>query len=185
MINMKQNLVWMDLEFSGLNLEVEVILEIATIITDSELNIVAEGPNLAINQSDSILDAMDDWNQKHHGDSGLVKRVQESAETHETAGEKTLDFIKQYSGKMMSPLCGNSIHQDRRFLDKYMPKLNDHFHYRIIDVSTVKELAKRWYPAVPAFKKSGNHQAFDDIKESINELKYFREQVFKTPGDLS
>ncbi len=174
----KNKLVWMDLEFSGLDPNREVILEIASIITDSDLNIIEEAPVFAIHQSEEILKRMDDWNQKHHTESGLVKRVRESSETHATAEEKLLEFVKQHCEKNASPLCGNSIHMDRQFLHNHMPKLNGYLHYRNIDVSTIKELTKRWYPQVSSFPKVGKHLALDDIRESIEELKYLREKVF-------
>lgn len=169
-------LVWMDLEMTGLDPEDNVIIEIATIITDDELNIVAEGPVLAVYQPDFELDKMDDWNVNTHGNSGLVERVKNSSVSMAEAEKQTLDFITQYVKKGNSPLCGNSIHQDRRFLVKQMPVLEEFMHYRNIDVSTLKELAKRWKPAIlPGFKKSGSHKALDDILESIAEMKYYRE----------
>ncbi|HCM04650.1 MAG TPA: oligoribonuclease [Oceanospirillales bacterium] len=169
-------LVWMDLEMTGLDPEDNVIIEIATIITDDELNIVAEGPVLAVYQPDFELDKMDDWNVNTHGNSGLVERVKNSSVSMAEAEKQTLDFITQYVKKGNSPLCGNSIHQDRRFLVKQMPVLEEFMHYRNIDVSTLKELAKRWKPSIlPGFKKSGSHKALDDILESIAEMKYYRE----------
>lgn len=172
----KDYLVWMDLEMTGLEPERDVIIEIATIVTDGDLNVIAEGPVMAVKQPQLLLDAMDEWNTKTHGESGLVKRVQESDTDARAAELKTIEFLKQYVEKGKSPLCGNSIHQDRRFLVKYMPELEAFFHYRNIDVSTVKELAKRWKPeVVESFKKSGSHQALDDIRESIAELKHYRQ----------
>lgn len=172
----KDYLVWMDLEMTGLEPERDVIIEIATIITDGDLNVIAEGPVMAVKQPQLLLDAMDEWNTKTHGESGLVRRVQESDTDARAAELKTIEFLKQYVEKGKSPLCGNSIHQDRRFLVKYMPELEAFFHYRNIDVSTVKELAKRWKPeVVESFKKSGSHQALDDIRESIAELKHYRQ----------
>ena len=169
-------LVWMDLEMTGLDPEDNVIIEIATIITDDELNIVAEGPVIAVHQPDSELDKMDDWNVNTHGNSGLVERVKNSTVSMADAEKQTIDFIAQYVKKGHSPLCGNSIHQDRRFLVKQMPLLEEYVHYRNIDVSTLKELAKRWKPSIlPGFKKSGSHKALDDILESIAEMKYYRE----------
>ncbi len=169
-------LVWMDLEMTGLDPEDNVIIEIATIITDDELNIVAEGPVLAVYQPDFELDKMDDWNVNTHGNSGLVERVKNSSVSMAEAEKQTLDFITQYVKKGNSPLCGNSIHQDRRFLVKQMPVLEEFMHYRNIDVSTLKELAKRWKPSIlQGFKKSGSHKALDDILESIAEMKYYRE----------
>ncbi|MBF0431852.1 MAG: oligoribonuclease [Fibrobacteria bacterium] len=175
---MEQNLVWMDLEFSGLDPNTEVILEIATIVTDKDLNILEEGPVLAIHQSDTILDNMDDWNKEHHGQSGLVDRVKKSTESHESASAKTKAFIAKYCKERTSPLCGNTIHMDRQFLHNHMPGLNEYLHYRNVDVSTIKELAKRWYPDLPELSKKKAHLALDDIRESIEELKYLREKLF-------
>lgn len=169
-------LVWMDLEMTGLDPEDNVIIEIATIITDDNLNIVAKGPVIAVHQSDFELAKMDDWNVKTHGESGLVARVKSSRVSMAEAEKQTIDFIAQHVKKGHSPLCGNSIHQDRRFLVKQMPLLEEYVHYRNIDVSTVKELAKRWKPEIlPGFVKSGSHKALDDILESIAEIKYYRE----------
>jgi oligoribonuclease len=169
-------LVWMDLEMTGLDPEDNVIIEIATIITDDELNIIAEGPVIAVHQPDFELDKMDDWNVKTHNGSGLVERVKASAVSLEEAEKQTIEFIALHVKKGHSPLCGNSIHQDRRFLVKQMPLLEAFVHYRNIDVSTFKELAKRWKPSIlPGFKKSGSHKALDDILESIAEMKYYRE----------
>lgn len=169
-------LVWMDLEMTGLDPEDNVIIEIATIITDDQLNIVAEGPVIAVHQSDFELGKMDDWNVKTHNGSGLVERVKTSTMSMEDAEKQTIEFIAQFVKKGHSPLCGNSIHQDRRFLVKQMPLLEEFMHYRNIDVSTLKELAKRWKPAIlPGFTKSGSHKALDDILESIAEMKYYRE----------
>lgn len=169
-------LVWMDLEMTGLDPEDNVIIEIATIITDDELNIIAEGPVIAVHQPDSELAKMDEWNVRTHGESGLVDRVKASKVSMAEAEQQTIDFIAQHVKKGHSPLCGNSIHQDRRFLVKQMPILEEFVHYRNIDVSTLKELAKRWKPSIlPGFKKSGSHKALDDILESIAEMKYYRE----------
>ena len=174
------HLVWIDLEMTGLDPEKERIIEMATIITDSELNLVAEGPVVAINQPDSLLDAMDEWCTRTHGESGLTKRVRESKVSETEAEQQTLAFLKEYMKKGKSPLCGNSIGQDRRFLVKYMPELEDFFHYRNLDVSTVKELARRWRPEVlEGVKKQGSHLALDDIRDSINELRHYREHFFK------
>lgn len=175
-----QNLVWMDLEMTGLEPDEDVIIEIATIITDSQLNIIAEGPVIAVKQPDALLDAMDDWNTKTHGNSGLTQRVKDSQTTCRDAELATLAFIKQYLPENTSPLCGNSIHQDRRFLVRYMPELEAYMHYRNLDVSTLKELAKRWRPELVAgFKKKGSHQALDDIRESIAEMSYYREHFIR------
>ena len=177
----ENRLVWLDLEMTGLNPDVDSILEIATLVTDSDLNVLAEGPVFAIHQPESALAAMDDWNQKQHGKSGLVERVRQSPETHETAELKTLEFLSQWVPAGKSPLCGNSIWQDRRFLFRRMPKLDAFFHYRLIDVSTVKELARRWYPSLTPYKKSEKHLALDDIRESVAELLQYRSSVFLPP----
>ncbi len=173
------DLVWIDCEFTGLNPEVDRIIEIATLITDSELNIIAEGPSLAIHQSEEQLALMDDWNVTHHTDNGLIERVRASEITEEEAERQTLEFVKQHCDERKSPLCGNTIGQDRRFLRRYMPDLHRYLHYRSIDVSSVKEIAKRWYPEVPKLEKSGGHRAMDDIRESVAELAHYREHVFR------
>lgn len=168
-------LVWIDLEMTGLEPDKERIIEVATLITDAQLNIVAEGPVIAVKQPDSLLAGMDDWNQKTHGESGLVARVKASTIETQEAERQTLDFLRQYVVAGSSPMCGNSIHQDRRFLEREMPDLWAFFHYRNLDVSTVKELAKRWNPgALVGFKKQNAHLAMDDIKESIAELAHYR-----------
>ncbi len=174
----KKQMVWMDLEMTGLDPEVDTILEIATLITDEQLNIVAEGPNLAVHQPDSVLEAMNDWCKQHHGDSGLTERVQKSAISLQEAERLTLDFIKQHVPERTSPLCGNSIHQDRRFLVCYMPEIEGYLHYRNVDVSSIKELVNRWYPGLAIPAKQGEHLALADIYESIKELKFYREKVF-------
>lgn len=172
-------LVWIDLEMTGLDPEQERIIEIATIVTDSELNTVAEGPVLAVHQSDELLEAMDEWCTKTHGDSGLTRRVRESRISEADAEQQTIDFLKQHLEAGQSPLCGNSIGQDRRFLVRYMPGLEAFFHYRNLDVSTIKELARRWRPDVlKGVQKKGSHLALDDIRDSINELRHYREQFF-------
>lgn len=174
------NLIWIDLEMTGLNPERDRIIEMATIVTDSDLNLIAEGPVFAIHQSDELLNSMDEWNTKQHNGSGLVKRVQESCIDEEQAQALTLEFLKQHTVINKSPLCGNSIWQDRRFLAKYMPQLESYFHYRLIDVSTLKELALRWAPKVyDGFKKESTHLALDDIRDSISELRYYREHLLK------
>lgn len=176
----KGNLVWIDLEMTGLEPKKDVIIEIATIVTDSDLNILAEGPMLAIHQSDELLDGMDEWCTNQHGKSGLTQRVKESSITDAQAEQETIEFLKQYVEAGVSPMCGNSIGQDRRFLDKYMPELERFFHYRNLDVSSLKELAKRWKPEVAAgVVKKGSHLAMDDIRDSIDELKYYREHFIK------
>ncbi len=173
-------LIWIDLEMSGLNPDINRILEMAVIITDSELNILAEGPVLAIHQSKAHLQTMDAWNTKHHNESGLVQRVLESTIDEQQAEQIILEFIKQYATSKQSPLCGNSIYQDRRFLARYMPHLENYFHYRNIDVSTLKELARRWAPKVySSVKKQSKHLALDDIRESIIELKHYRAKFIK------
>jgi oligoribonuclease len=172
------HLVWLDLEMTGLDTQNDVIIEIATIITDAELNILAEGPVLAIYQSDERLDNMDEWNRRQHKKSGLISRVKESVTTESQAEEITLEFIKHYVNPKKSPLCGNSICQDRRFLARCMPNLEAYFHYRNLDVSTLKELYARWYPDLPKFKKKQQHLALQDIKDSIEELGYYRQKIF-------
>jgi len=179
-VSYSENLVWMDLEMTGLDPEVDRIIEIATIITDSKLNIVAEGPVLVIKQAQSLFDGMDEWNTTHHTDSGLLDRIREEGVEEEEANKATLDFIKPYVEAGSSPLCGNTIGQDRRFLVKYMPELENYLSYRNIDVSTIKELARRWRPEVyDGVVKKGAHRAIDDIRESIDELVYYRENFFK------
>ncbi len=174
------NLVWIDLEMTGLEPMTDHIIEIATIVTDSELNILAEGPVLAIHQDQHILDQMDKWNHKHHGESGLIHRVQESSHHEQDVEAETLSFLMNYIGAGESPMCGNSICQDRRFLVNWMPELEAFFHYRNLDVSTIKELSRRWYPDVArSLVKKGTHQALDDIRESIEELRYYRSHLFK------
>lgn len=174
-----ENLVWIDLEMTGLEPETDVILEIATIVTDKNLNILAEGPVLAIKQPDEVLDNMDPWCVDVHGKSGLTDRCRASQVNEQAAVEQTIQFLTQFVPAGVSPLCGNTIGQDRRFLVKYMPELENYFHYRSIDVSTVKELIKRWKPEVlSGFKKQGTHQALDDIRESIAEMVFYRQQVF-------
>ncbi len=173
-------LIWIDLEMTGLDPQNDAILEIATIITDSALNIVAEGPNLAIHHPDAILNQMDAWNTKQHNQSGLIARVKQSTVTYQIAQEQTLTFVKQYLTPKTSPMCGNTVCQDRRFLYRLMPTLEAFFHYRHLDVSTVKELARMWSPGVfKGLNKTGKHLALDDIKESIDELRYFKEHFFK------
>ena len=174
------NLVWLDLEMTGLEPATDVILEIATIVTDSQLNILAEGPVFAIYQPDEVLDNMSQWCIEHHGKSGLTDRCRNSAIDLAKATDETLAFVQQYVAPGKSPMCGNSIGQDRRFINKYMPTFEDFFHYRNLDVSTVKELARRWKPEVlDKVEKKGAHLALDDIRESIAELKVYQEHFFK------
>lgn len=176
----KQNLIWIDLEMTGLDPEKERIIEIATIVTDKDLNILAEGPVLAIKQSDELLAKMSDWCVKTHTENGLIERVKNSKFTERAAELQTIDFLKRWVPKGASPICGNSVPQDKRFLYKYMPDLADYFHYRHLDVSTLKELANRWKPEIlTQFKKRNTHLALDDIRESINELKFYREHFIK------
>jgi oligoribonuclease len=175
----EQNLIWVDLEMTGLDPEQHKIIEIATIVTDSELNILAEGPVMAIHQPEEELAKMDDWCTNTHTNSGLVKRVQESTINEEQAIQETIAFLEKWVGPGKSPICGNSIGQDRRFLVKHMPVLEAYFHYRYLDVSTIKELVRRWKPEIlDGFTKQGSHLALDDIRESISELKYYRQHVF-------
>ncbi len=176
----ENNLIWIDLEMTGLEPEQDRIIEIATLVTDADLNILAEGPVIAVHQSDAQLALMDDWNVRTHTGSGLVERVKHSQYDDRAAELATLDFLKQWVPANASPICGNSIGQDRRFLYKYMPELEAWFHYRALDVSTLKELARRWKPEIlPGFKKTGTHQALDDIRESVAELRYYRENFLK------
>jgi len=180
MVQDKQNLIWIDLEMTGLYPDTDSIIEIATIVTDKELNILAEGPVLAVHQSKQTMDAMDAWNQKHHGQSGLIERVLSSTLSESDVEQQTIEFLKQWVPEGASPMCGNSICQDRRFMAKTMPLLEAFFHYRNLDVSTLKELASRWAPEImKGFKKQATHQALDDVLESIAELKYYREHLLK------
>lgn len=169
------NLIWIDLEMTGLDPLKERIIEIATVVTDSELNVLAEGPSVVINQPDSLLSKMDDWNTRQHGGSGLTERVRTSQISESEAMEQTISFLEQWVPSEQSPMCGNSIGQDRRFLVRYMPELESFFHYRNLDVSTLKELIKRWRPDLAnGFVKKGSHLAMDDIHDSIAELAYYR-----------
>lgn len=172
-------LVWIDMEMSGLDPETCVILEVAVLITDGDLQEIAEGPDIAVHQPQAVLDAMDDWNTKHHGESGLTARVQASQVSLAEAEEQVLAFVAAHTEKDASPLCGNSVHQDRAFIARYMPRLNAHLHYRNVDVSTLKELVRRWYPTVPIPQKKEAHRALSDIRESLDELRYYRARVFR------
>lgn len=174
------NLVWIDLEMTGLDTQNDRIIEIATIVTDKHLNVLAEGPVLAIRQDESVLAAMDEWNQRQHGASGLVQRVRESRIDEAEAERQTIAFLQEWVPANASPMCGNSICQDRRFLARCMPVLERYFHYRNLDVSTLKELARRWAPAVAAgMNKESRHLAMDDIRDSIEELRFYRDQLFR------
>lgn len=176
----ENNLIWIDLEMTGLDPERDRIIEIATIVTDSELNILAEGPVIAVHQSDEQLALMDDWNVRTHTASGLVERVKQSRFADAQAEKATIDFLEQWVPAGKSPICGNSVGQDRRFLFRYMPELEKYFHYRYLDVSTLKELARRWKPEMlSGFSKKNTHQALDDIRESIAELVYYREHFIQ------
>lgn len=175
-----QNLIWIDLEMTGLDPDRDVIIEMATIVTDSDLNTLAEGPVIAIHQPEEILAGMDEWNTRQHGQSGLTQRVRESTVSMAEAEAQTLAFLEQWAPKRSSPICGNSICQDRRFLYRHMPRLEGYFHYRNLDVSTLKELAARWAPQVrESFKKGNTHLALDDIRESIAELRHYRDHFIK------
>ena len=172
-------LIWIDLEMTGLDPEENVIIEIATIVTDSDLNIIAEGPNIAIFQPEEELAKMDEWNVTHHTANGLIDAVRESDVGNATAEIRTLEFLREYCEAGQSLLCGNTIGQDRRFLRAHMPTLQEFCHYRSIDVSSVKELSSRWYPKEKGFAKPSGHRALDDIKGSIRELAHYRESIFK------
>ena len=174
------NLIWIDLEMTGLEPQQDQIIEIATVVTDSDLAILGQGPVIAIHQPESVMQGMDDWNTSHHSESGLCERVRNSNYSLRTAEVETLDFLRSYVAVGKSPMCGNSICQDRRFMARLMPELEAFFHYRNLDVSTLKELAARWKPEIASgFTKKGAHLALDDILESIDELKYYREHFIK------
>ena len=171
-------LVWIDMEMTGLNPDRHVTLEIATIVTDAELEIIAEGPVLVVARSDEEMSRIEEWSLRTHTDSGLLARVQESSMNVAEAEQLTLDFVREWVGEKEAPLCGNSVHQDRLFLRAEMPALEAYLNYRIVDVSSIKELVKRWYPKLPPHRKRRSHLALDDIHESIEELRYYRDHIF-------
>jgi oligoribonuclease len=174
----ESHLIWIDLEMTGLDPERHVILEIGTLVTDETLHIVAEGPAIAVNHPEHMLSTMDAWNRDHHGVSGLLDRVKASSYDCLRAEQETIAFLSRHCQTGESPLCGNSVWQDRRFLIKHMPRLEGFLHYRNVDVSSIKELARRWYPKLPPFEKQKAHLALSDIKESLRELRYYRERIF-------
>ena len=179
----KGNLIWIDLEMTGLDPDNDRVIEIATIVTDENLEHLVEGPNIVIHQSAEVLSRMDEWNMSHHNSSGLTALVSASREDVRSAEQLTLEFLARYVPEKASPMCGNSICQDRQFLRRYMPDLHAFFHYRNLDVSTIKELQKRWSPTMIKYKKTGKHRALGDTKESIAELKYYRSTFFKIGDD--
>ena len=180
MANANDNLIWLDMEMSGLLPDTDRILELAAVVTDAELNVIAESPVIVVHQSDEVLDGMDAWNKGTHGRSGLIEKVKASTVNEVQATEQMMAFLKQHVPAGKSPMCGNSICQDRRFMARYMPELEKYFHYRNLDVSTFKELARRWKPEIySGFKKASRHEALADIYESIDELKYYREHFIK------
>lgn len=178
-------LVWIDMEMSGLDPSSCHILEIATLITDGDLNVIAEGPELVVHQPDHVLDAMDTWCTEHHGNSGLTAAVKASTVSVEDAQAQTLTFLREHTNKGASPLCGNSVWQDRRFIIQYMSELDRFLHYRLVDVSSIKELSRRWYPGNVPPPKRESHRALDDIRESIEELRFYRERLFVDPSTLA
>ena len=176
----RSNMIWIDLEMTGLDTQRDYIIEIASIVTDKNLNIIDEGPNLVINQPDEVLNSMDQWNTTHHNNSGLSQKVRQSSITESIAERQTIEFLSKYVPKGVAPLCGNTICQDRRFLARCMPKLESFCHYRSIDVTSIRELGKRWYfEDIDNFQKNSNHRALDDIRDSIEELRYYRKTIFK------
>ncbi len=178
----KANLIWIDLEMTGLDPSADRIIEIATVVTDSHLRVLAEGPSLVIHQSEERLQGMDQWNTRQHQHSGLTARVRQSRISEREAERRTLEFLDAWVPEGKSPMCGNSICQDRRFLARSMPRLESYFHYRNLDVSTLKELSRRWYPGVPAFSKESSHLALDDVRDSIAELRHYRAWMLVDPA---
>ena len=180
MANPNDNLIWLDMEMTGLFPDSDRIIELAAVVTDADLNVIAESPVIVVHQADAVLDGMDAWNKGTHGRSGLIEKVKASTTNEAEATAQMLEFLKQHVPEGKSPMCGNSICQDRRFMARYMPELEKYFHYRNLDVSTFKELARRWKPAIySGFKKASKHEALADIYESIDELKYYREHFLK------
>jgi oligoribonuclease len=179
-VESSDNLVWIDMEMSGLDPGIDRILEIAVVVTDSRLETIAEAPVITVRQEESLLAAMDEWNTLHHNSTGLVERVRTIGISEEDAQERVLEFLRGHVAPRQSPLCGNSVGQDRRFLARYMPRIDEYLHYRVLDVSTIKELARRWRPDIYAgLHKRGDHRALDDIRESIAELRYYRDHFFR------
>ncbi len=177
-------LIWIDLEMTGLDTRQDVIIEVATVVTNADLETIAEGPVVAVHQPDDVLNGMDEWNQRTHGESGLIERVKASRYTDADAERATLEFLREYVPPAASPMCGNSICQDRRFLARLMPELEGYFHYRNLDVSTLKELARRWSPQMErGFTKRATHQALEDVYESIAELRHYRTHFLRLPQD--
>ena len=175
-----RNLIWLDMEMTGLNPDTDLVIEIATLVTDADLNLIAEGPIVAIHQSVEVMNAMDEWNTNQHGKSGLTQRVLESTYSEADAENQTIEFLEALVPAGSSPMCGNSICQDRRFMARHMPKLERYFHYRNLDVSTLKELAARWKPsAMEGFSKKGSHLAMDDIRDSVDELRHYRKTLIQ------
>lgn len=179
-------MVWIDLEMSGLDPDKERVLEMALLVTDGKLEIIAEGPELVIKQDDALLEGMDAWNRKHHGESGLIERVRASEIDDAMADAQAVAFLREHCPEGRCPLAGNSVHQDRRFISRYLPQLDAFLHYRLVDVSSVKELVRRWLPTIYARRpdKKGSHRAMDDIRESIEELRYYRQHAFMSPAGL-
>ena len=181
---MTASLIWLDMEMTGLDPETDHVLEIATLITDAQLELIAEGPDLVVHQPDAVLEGMGDWCREHHGASGLTAAVRASTVSLAEAEARTIAFLREHCVAGTLPLCGNTIGQDRRFIVRHMPQLDRFVHYRSVDVSTIKELARRWYPTLPSFPKGEAHRALDDIRESVAELRYYRRHLFITPPNL-